>query len=453
MFTIREIIEATGGRLTQGPAHANVRGVSIDSRTVRKGDLFIAIQGDTFDGHDFVRDVVGKGIRVVLVAKPVAVRNKNGTVIRVVDTVRALGHLAHFHRMRFKIPVLAITGSAGKTTTKEMIAAVLRRKYTVLKNEGTQNNHIGVPMTLLKLKKSHQAAVLECATNQPGDIPWLAQVVRPDIAVLTNIGVSHLERLKDTNGVLREKWQMTSFMPRRAKVVLNTDDPLLAKVAAREKKLNVITYAIHSKARFQAKDIGVVRGCRLRLILEGKTIELRSCGRNNAYNALAAFACGRLLGVAPHAAVKALSAFCFPKGRQEFIRLGKGWLINDSYNANPVSMDSAIETLSVLKGRGKKILVAADMLELGTKSAAYHRSAGKRTAQAGIDILITVGPLARNIARGAVAARPDMTVFSYDDAHDARAKLKEIWADGDAVLVKGSRRMKMETIVGSLLKG
>ena len=453
MFTIREIIEATGGKLTQGDARASVRGVSIDSRSVRKGDLFIAIKGDTFDGHDFVRDVVGKGIRVVLVAKPVAVKNKNAAVIRVADTVLALGHLARFHRMRFKIPVLAITGSAGKTTTKEMIAAVLRRNYTVLKNEGTQNNHIGVPMTLLKLKKSHQAVVLECATNQPGDIPWLAQMVRPDIAVFTNIGVSHLAGLKDINGVLREKWQMTSFMPRTGKIVLNADDPLLAVYCAREKRLHVITYAVGGKARFQAKDISVVRGCRLRLILEGKTIELRSCGRNNAYNALAAFACGRLLGVAARAAAKALSAFRFPKGRQEFIRLGKGWLIDDSYNANPVSMAGAIETLSALKGQGKKILVAADMLELGTRSAAYHRNAGKRTAQAGIDVLITVGPLARNIARGALAVRPDMPVFSYDDVQDAGTKLRKVLADGDAVLVKGSRRMKMEGVVRSLLKG
>jgi len=439
--------------LTQGDARASVRGVSIDSRSVRKGDLFIAIKGDTFDGHDFVRGVVGKGIRVVIVAKPIAVKNKNAAVIRVADTVRALGHLARFHRMRFKIPVIAVTGSAGKTTTKEMIAAVLRRQYTVLKNEGTQNNHIGVPMTLLKLKESHQAAVLECATNQPGDIPWLAQMVRPDIAVFTNVGGSHLEGLKDTHGVLREKWQMTSFMPRRAKVVINADDPLLAAHCAREKKLNVITYAVGAKARFQAKDIGVVRGCRLRLVLEGKTIELRSCGRNNAYNALAAFACGRLLGVVPRAAAKALSAFCFPKGRQEFIRLGKGWLIDDSYNANPVSMAGAIETLSVLKGQGKKILVAADMLELGTKSAAYHRSAGKMAARSGVDVIITVGRLSRNMARGAVAARPDMPVFSYDDVHGAWTKLREILANGDAVLVKGSRRMKMEEIVRSLLKG
>lgn len=437
----------------QGDARAKVRGVSIDSRTVRKHDLFIAIKGERFDGHDFVRDVVGKGIRVVLVAKPAALKNKNVAVIRVADTLLALGHLARFHRMRFKIPVIAVTGSAGKTTTKEMIAAVLRRKYRVLKNEGTENNHIGVPMTLLKLKKSHQAAVLECATNQPGDIPWLAQMVRPDIAVFTNIGVSHLEGLKDTNGVLREKWQMTSFMPRTGKVVLNADDPLLAAHCAREKRLNVITYAVGSKARFQAKDVGVVKGCRLRLILEGKTIELRSCGRNNAYNALAAFACGRLLGVAPRAAAKALSAFRFPKGRQEFIRLGKGWLIDDSYNANPVSMAGAIETLSVLKGQGKKILVVADMLELGTKSTAYHRSAGKMAARLGVDVIITVGRLSRNIARGAVAARPDMPVFSYNDAHGARTKLKEIRVNGDAVLVKGSRRMKMEGIVRFLLKG
>ena len=179
MFTITEILEATKGTLVQGPARAQVRSVCIDSRIVKKGELFIAIKGEVFDGHDFIDAVIAKGVRVLIVHKPVKVKDPKISVIRVEDTIRALGDIARFHRLRFKIPVIALTGSAGKTTTKEMIAAVLGRKYKVLKNEGTQNNHIGVPLTLLKLKAGHQMVVLECGTNQPGDIVWLADVARP----------------------------------------------------------------------------------------------------------------------------------------------------------------------------------------------------------------------------------------------------------------------------------
>ncbi len=448
MFTIEEILEATKGRLLQGDPRATVKGISIDSRTVAKDGLFIAIKGERFDAHDFINDVLHRGVRAVITAKPIKVNDPKVSIIRVADTVKALGHLALWHRRRFSIPVIAITGSAGKTTSKEMISAVLKRKYTVLKNEGTKNNHIGVPLTLLQLKKRHNAVVLECGTNQPGDIPWLAEISRPTMVVFTNIGESHLERLKDKAGVLKEKWQLTAFMPQGATVILNADDPLLAQKADRGKKFNIVTYGINKKARFQARDIQVVKGRHLQLKLAGKTIELRSCGRNNAYNAAAAFACGNLLHVPAQEAAGALSAFRFPKGRQEMVRLGKGWLVDDSYNANPVSMAGAIEALSALSVKGKKILVAADMLELGPRAAEYHHNAGKIAAQAGIDVVITVGKLARHIGKG---AGKGPRVFSYNDAAPAQEKLKEIYTDGDAVLIKGSRRMKMEEIVRSLI--
>jgi UDP-N-acetylmuramyl pentapeptide synthase len=203
MFTIPEILEATRGTLLQGPARGRVSSVCIDSRVVQKGEVFIAIKGEVFDGHDFIDNVTVKGVRVVVVHKPVQVKDPKVSVILVKDTVRALGDMARFHRQRFKIPVIAISGSAGKTTTKEMIFAVLSRKYKVLKNEGTQNNHIGVPLALLKLKTGHQIVVLEFGTNQPGDIVWLSCVARPNLAVFTNIGESHLEKLKTIEGVFK----------------------------------------------------------------------------------------------------------------------------------------------------------------------------------------------------------------------------------------------------------
>jgi len=231
MFTINEILKATKGALVQGPAEGRVRSVCIDSRVVKKGALFIAVKGEVFDGHDFIDGVITKGVRVLVVHRIIEIKDSNVTVIHVKDTMRALGDIARFHRLRFKIPVITLTGSAGKTTTKEMVAAVLGRKYKVLKNEGTQNNHIGVPLTLLKLKASHDIVILECGTNQPGDIGWLADVARPRVAVFTNIGESHLEKLKTTAGVLKEKWMLTSFMGTDGTVVINADDAHLSRQA------------------------------------------------------------------------------------------------------------------------------------------------------------------------------------------------------------------------------
>ena len=453
MFTINDIIKATGGKLISGPAKAKISGVSIDSRAVKKGQLFIAVKGDIFDGHDFVSDVTAKGIRVAVVHKPVDnVNNSNVSIIQVRDTVRALGDLARFHRLRFRAPVIAITGSAGKTTTKEMTASVLSRTYKVLKNEGTQNNHIGVPLTLLKLKPAHQIVVLECGTNQPGDIVWLADVARPDVVVFTNVGESHLEKLKTPAGVLKEKWALTDFMHKGGKVIINADDPLLAKQArAAHKKLQIIGYGIKQKSRFQAKDIVFHGGHCLQFNVAGASVELNSCGINNVYNALIAYACGLLFSVPVKNITLALKAFEFSQGRGQIVRLGKGWLVNDAYNANPVSMRSALQTLSALKVQGKKIFVAADMLELGAQAKVLHRAIGTVAVAEGVDVIITVGVLAGLIAAEARKRNKGMRVFACKDIESAQKHLANTFNNGDAVLVKGSRRMKMEQMVEFLL--
>ncbi len=452
MFTIDELIKATQGRFIQGPVTGHVKSICIDSRLVKEGQLFIAVKGDVFDGHDFIKDVVSKGVRVVLLHKPVAIEHPKVSVIMVRDTTRALGHLARFYRLRFKIPVIALTGSAGKTTTKEMIACVLGQKYRVLKNEGTQNNHIGVPLTLLKLKPSYQAVVLECGSNQPGDIPWLGDVARPDIVVFTNIGESHLEKLKSPQGVLKEKWTLTSWMSSRRTVIINADDPLLSVKARGLKRLRVVTYGMDKPCRFRARNVRIQQGHRLCFEVLGKTIELNTCGINNVYNGLAAYTCGRLMSVADVAIVRALKHFEFPKGRGQIVKLGVGWLINDTYNANPVSMRCAIDTLATLKAKGKKIMMAADMLELGTKAKDLHRDIGQAAAQAGIDVLITVGALSRHMAVQAHRTNKHMRVFACTDIESAQKHLARVLDNGDAVLVKGSRRMAMEKVVEFLLR-
>ncbi|MBF0490249.1 MAG: UDP-N-acetylmuramoyl-tripeptide--D-alanyl-D-alanine ligase [Candidatus Omnitrophica bacterium] len=462
MFTITEIAQATEGKLIHGEDRLSVSSVSIDSRQVAKGELFVAVKGDIFDGHDFIADVVARGVRVLVVHKPIKISDPKVSVIMVKNTTLALGDLARFHRLRFKIPVIALTGSAGKTTTKEMIAVVLSKKYRVLKNEGTQNNHIGVPLTLLKLKPTHQVVVLECGTNQPGDIPWLADVARPDVAVFTNIGESHLEKLKTPKGVLKEKWTLTNWMKKQGTVIINTDDAFLGPQAKTCKNVRVISYGMKNLCRIQAKNVRVEMGHHLVFSINGNqqggsstretTFELNTCGINNMYNALAAYACGDLLAVPVKDMIVALKNFEFPKGRGQILKLGKGWLINDSYNANPVSMRSAIQTLKELESLGKKILVVADMLELGTKTKELHAQVGRVIAQSGIDVLITVGALSRHLAAQARAHNKNMKVFACADIDSAQKNLAKILANGDAVLVKGSRRMAMERVVEFLLK-
>ena len=451
MFTIAEIIEATKGALVQGPAKGQVRAVCIDSRTVKKGELFIAVRGDVFDGHDFIDGVITKGVRVLVVHKPIKVKDPKTSVILVKDTTRALGDIARFHRLRFKTPVIALTGSAGKTTTKEMIAAVLSRKYKVLKNEGTQNNHIGVPLTLLKLKTAHQIVVLECGTNQPGDIIWLADVARPEVAIFTNIGESHLEKLKTTRGVLKEKWNLTAFMGTKNTVFINQDDALLFQQVQKKNIFKTITYGIKVKANWTASDSHIHSGRYLNFRVGRNVFELNSCGVNNVYNALAAISCGVFFKVPIKDIACGLKSFDFPQGRGQIVRLGQGWLINDTYNANPVSMRSALQTLQAIETHGQRIFVAADMLELGSRSKELHQSLGRNTAATSIDVLITVGRLAALIGPQVKLRNKEIQVFACTDVESAQKCLAKVFHNGDAVLIKGSRRMKMEQVTEFLL--
>ncbi len=451
MFTIDEILEAVNGKLIHGPVNVKVGAVSIDSRMIKKGELFIAVKGDVFDGHDFIDGVCAKGVRVLVVHQPVVVKDPKVSIILVKDTIKALGDIARFHRLRFKIPVIALTGSAGKTTTKEMIAAVLGRKYRILKNEGTQNNHIGVPLTLLKLKSLHEIVILECGTNQPGDIIWLADVARPNVGIFTNIGESHLAKLKSTNGVLQEKWHLTSFMGRQDMVLLNSDDALLSRQTHRKNIFKLKTYGIKSKAFRRASNIRIHGGRYLNFKVRGKRFELDSCGVNNVYNALAAVCCGELFKVPLQDIVQALRSFEFPQGRGQIVRLGQGWLINDTYNANPVSMRSALQTLQAIDTKKHKIFVAADMLELGGRSKALHKSLGEAIAIKGVDVLITVGQLARMMAVSAQRRNKNMQVFACTDVETAQKCLAKVFRNGDAVLIKGSRRMRMEQVAEFLL--
>jgi UDP-N-acetylmuramoyl-tripeptide--D-alanyl-D-alanine ligase len=452
MFTIEEIIQATGGRLLTGATNGRIRGVSIDSRTIKVRQLFIAIKGDQFDGHDFVEKLEQEGHRFFLVHKTVKTNLPQTTVILVKDTTKALGHLAGFHRNRFDIPVIAITGSAGKTTTKEMIAAVLRKNLNVLANKGTLNNHIGVPLTLLKLTNRNKAAVIEMGTNQPGDIPWLATIAQPTMAVLTNIGESHLEKLKTLKGVYDEKITLARAIPAGGFIIFNADDEHLRRIADEKLTGRLVPFSVQAKTKNQAYQVRIDPSTGLHFKIHKKPYFLKTFSVSMTYNALAAIVCANLLKVTFSHLKAELSRFRFSAGRQEVLRKNGMVVINDTYNANPVSMRSAIAMLDCFPSKGRRILICADMMELGQKSKLLHAQVGEFVAGSRIDVLMTLGEQARWTLERAHAVRPHLVVFHFTDMEKLKNYASVLLQNGDVALVKGSRRMKMENIVRHLTR-
>lgn len=451
MFKILELIKAAGGKLGKAGENHSVTGVSIDSRTVKAGELFVAIAGDNFDGHDFVREVSRKKAACVMVRRGFKARVERGTaVIEVDDTVRALGDIARFNRKRYDIPVIAVTGSNGKTTTKDMTAWILGAEYKVLKNEGTKNNHIGVPMTLLKLDSEFGCAVIELGTNHFGEIEYLAGICEPTIAVITNIGPSHLEHFKDLRGVFKEKFSVMKHCKRPAVGLINADDPLLSsKLSLSGKKQFLAGFGISSPCDFRPVGIADRRGGFCIDMGRGAKLYMRSPGRQNIYNALAAVSVCRILGLDYKTIAGRLKNFVLPVGRLTVKKVRDITFIDDTYNANPASMSQAMDVLRFSKTRGRKVMVMGDMLELGINSERFHKDAGSAAARS-CDIFITVGRRAAYAARAAVdTGLSSDSVFTCDSAEQARGLLFGAVAVGsdDIILLKGSRGMKLERIL------
>jgi UDP-N-acetylmuramoyl-tripeptide--D-alanyl-D-alanine ligase len=450
-FKIAEILEATNGKFLQGHVQSRVRRVTTNSRDVKKGDLFIAIVGKKHDAHDFIVDVVKKGAVGIVVSKNVVGLNPSVAVVKVADTTLALGDIARFHRQRFNIPVIAITGSAGKTTTKEMIAAVLKTKYRVLKNIGTENNQFGVPLTILKMKSSDEIAVLEVGTNTPGDIPWLASIVQPTVAVMTNIGESHLELLKTPADVFKEKFALVKALREHGTAIINHDDRFLAKVPAKIIKKS-LTFGIQQKSAVQAKAVTVI-GNRIHFKIDRVgNFTLPGTATANIYNALAAICCGRLFKVGYPDIKNVLKKFSFKSGRQAFVKAGQIALIDDTYNANPVSFRSALQAIGQQQCRGRRVLICADMLELGLQSERYHREIGTCAALAGIDAIFSYGKFAKEIGLAAKTKNIRVEIFHGATPESVEEKVKNYFLPGDTVLVKGSRGMKTERFVEFIKK-
>ena len=451
MLEIHELVKATNGRLIKGNQGVWIKGFSIDSRTIEPAEVFIPIRGKNFDGHDFINEAIKKQAScIVSETLKQKVSTEKTAFIIVKDTTKALGDIASYHRQKFNIPVIAVTGSNGKTTAKEMVAWVLSGKSRVLKNKGTKNNQIGLPMTLLKLESNSDFAVLEAGSNHPGEIEHLSKICSANIGAITNIGPSHLEFLKDLKGVCQEKTSLLKYLKDPAIAILNADDTFLKVIAAKKKnKIAVFSFGINNKADFLASQIKRFGG-RIEFRVNKKNkFKLNTLGFFNIYNALIAIAAGRIFGLRYEDISSRLSDFVFLKNRLNLIELKNIRFINDTYNSNPLSLKLALQVLRSFESKGRKILIMGDMLELGQEEKKFHFQAGQSAAEV-CDAFVTVGKLSKIAAEAAKRAGFDQrNIFSCENSQQAREILFKSIAPGpdDVVLIKGSRSMKMEEVL------
>jgi UDP-N-acetylmuramoyl-tripeptide--D-alanyl-D-alanine ligase len=450
-----DIAAAVQGNIISGPKDAIIDRVSLDTRTLEPGSLFIPLRGERFDGHDFLHQAAEKGARAALVDREGEYHFPGVTVIRVKDTLEAFHSLALWYRNKFDADFVAVTGSTGKTTTKNIIAEVLRSKYNVLKSEGNFNNQVGLPATIMRLDESHRAAVVEMGMSGYGEIRALMKIVRPKVSVVTNIGMSHIERLGSREGILRAKMEIFEGMDQNPTAVVNADDPLLCQ-GVKSLKAATVYYGVDA-GDYRASDIRSrgEKGTSYTLLAEGKSFEvtLPLPGRHNVYNSLAAVAVGRVFNIGFPDIIKALRGLKGEKMRLS-IQTSPGGVkvINDAYNASPDSMKSALEVLRDAKG-DRKIAVLSDMLEMGDFAEEGHALVGTYAAESGVDILITVGDYSRYIACRAKERGMDLSsVYHFESKREAAQLLDGLLKKGDVVLVKGSRGMRMEELASRILE-
>jgi UDP-N-acetylmuramoyl-tripeptide--D-alanyl-D-alanine ligase len=452
MFTVEDVVRGTRGALVGGDLSVPVTAVSVDSRTLGVGEAFFAIRGHRLDGHRFLPEAVGRGASCCVVSSLPDDLPAGVAVVFVDDTTRALGRFAAWHRARFGLPVAAVTGSAGKTSTKEMMAAVLEALGPVLKPRDSFNNQWGLPLTLLRLGREHRAAALELGANMPGEIEALADIARPTIGAVTMVAPVHTELLGSIEGVQREKAALVRAVPAEGAVVLNADDPRVLAMRA-ESRARVLTASTSGPADVRALSVAneTIEGFTLTLDLAGatRTARLSFAGRHQAINALVASAVGLAAGVGPDDIARGLEVARPVKGRCVWRRAGGVAILDDTYNASPTSVRAALATFALWPAP-RRVVVLGDMLELGAIAEVAHREVGADVAASGAAELIGMGALAHLAVE---AARSGGLAESHHAPtfEDALVLLLKRVTAGDAVLVKGSRGMRMERVVDALM--
>ncbi|HHY47359.1 MAG TPA: UDP-N-acetylmuramoyl-tripeptide--D-alanyl-D-alanine ligase [Firmicutes bacterium] len=470
-LSIGEILPLVRGELLSGSVDTTFAGVSTDSRTLVPGDLFFALIGERYDGHDYVGDAISKGACGVVISRvPASLEalyaagarppGRQAAVIKTTDTLAALQAVARYVRRRVACKVVAVTGSTGKTTTKDMTASILSTRLRVVKSESNFNNEIGLPLTLLGLDETIQASVVEMGMRALGEIKLLSEIAEPDVGVVTNVGITHLELLGSVDNIAKAKSELISSLPSGGFAVLNADDPRVAGMAELT-YAQVVLYGTRPGCDIRAEDIKTLglSGTSATLVTPAWAMEVHIPvpGRHNVMNALAAAGAAMCLGLGPEEIKRGLEAFTLSPMRMQVIDLGNDvTLINDAYNANPASVRAALETLSTAGAGRRKVAVLGDMLELGPVSQQAHREAGVQALDSGVDVLITVGRLGEEIGRGfgeALRARGirGREVHSVENPADAASFLKEVIRPGDVILVKASRRMQLDMVASELV--
>jgi len=450
------VLSACNGELLSGARDLAVRRVCTDSRQAQPGDLFVALEGEKFDGHAFVPEVAAKGVAAVVVSRAKAPPALSGSaVVAVANTRPALGQLAAQYRREFKLPIIAVAGSNGKTTAKELIASVLRQKFNTLWSPASFNNDIGVPLTLLNLEASHQTAVLEAGTNHPGELAPLVRMIQPRFGVITSIGREHLEFFGDLQGVAREEGTLAELLPRTGKLFINGDSPEADSIVKRS-AAPAVRLGLDRQNGWRASNLRMSEtGVAFRLSAPASEFngeyQLPLLGKHQVVNALFAIALGAELGLTKSEVQSGLSSCQTPKMRLHLSAVRDLHLLDDAYNANADSMRAALETLRDFPCRGRRVAVLGDMAELGGHGEAAHAEVGRRAAELGVGQLFAVGKMAPVMGEAARAAGL-RSVQEFADVETAAVAIRSFVQPGDVVLLKASRAARLERI-GELLKG
>lgn len=463
-LTLKEIANALG---TQTKFDTQVNAVCIDTRKITKGCLFICIKGERFDAHQFANEALNLGAAAVMISEDIEVA---GPYVKVDDTAKALLSLSGYYRSKFDIPVVALTGSVGKTTTKEFTHLVVNSQFNAIKTQGNLNNEIGLPQMLFQIDSSTEAAVIEMGMNHFGEIHRLVTATKPTIAMITNIGVSHIENLGSRQGILKSKLEILDGLKAGSPFIINCDNDMLKTILDNDEimqKYNVITFGIESDAQFKAVDIKEENGSTsfdikytvskiidetdgptVQFSLYSQHISIPTIGIHNVYNALAAFTVGITLGIDSKKAAGALANYVPAGMRQKSVNVGGITSIEDCYNASPDSMNAAIKTLANVNAN-KRIAVLGDMLELGDFSQKAHEDVGKMVADNKIDYLLAYGNDAKYIVDGAKQNGME-NAFYFDNKDELSNRLFELAHKGDAVIFKASRGMKLEDVINNV---
>lgn len=451
-ITIKEIINAVNGKLLCGDENSTITDIQYDSREVKSGALFVPIIGENVDAHKFISQCFESGAGASFTQYENT--EKNGALIYVNDTKKALQDLASWYRDKFSCPIIGITGSVGKTTTKEMIYSALATKLNVMKTKGNQNSQIGLPITVFNIKEENDCAVIEMGMSMFGEMEKLADIAKPNYAVMTNIGVSHIENLKTQENILKEKINIAKHFDNNSILFVNGDDEYLKK-ASDYTSAKIVTFGISENCDYRAENISYTNNSAVFTMINGnekETVELNVIGKHNVLNALAAFAVGHCMGVDTQSIKIGLKGYNPPPLRQQIHKLESGiTVIDDSYNASPDSVRSAVNVLASINNNGRKIAVLADMLELGDIAVSEHIKIGEYLAENNIDIAVTVGDLAENIAKGFESIKKNIAAKSFVSNKDAYLYIKSVIKNGDTILIKGSRGMKTDEIVKNIL--